>query len=91
MKRLMMIFCTATLGFSLAGCATQKPVLQGQLSDDFGAAVSANIEAHAVAPTAAQKQNTFIPAHPARTGLAQKNYRQNTVQEPVRINQKASK
>lgn len=91
MKRITTIFCVTTIGFTLAGCATHKPVLQGQMSDDFGAAVSANIDAHAVAPTDAQKQNTFIPAHPARTSLARQKYRDNTVEEPKRINQSMSK
>jgi len=66
----------------LAGCSTSQPALQGQLDRNLGSAVEANIDLHAVAPTAAQKANTFIPADPVRTRQARQNYKDNTVAEP---------
>ena len=79
------IGCVA-LTFVLGGCATSKPALHGQLNPTFGSAVQANVAAHAVAPTAAQKANTFIPADPTRTQKARQNYRENTIPEPSRVN-----
>ena len=79
------ISCVA-LTFVLGGCATSKPALQGQLNPEFGSAVKANVAAHAVAPTAAQKANTVIPADPIRTQKARQNYRENTIPEPSRVN-----
>lgn len=68
----------------LSACATtSQPALKGQLDSQFGRATQANIAAHAVAPTAAQKANTYIPADPFRSALARKNYRDNKVPDPV--------
>lgn len=78
--------CIAPLLF-LAGCATSKPALEGQLNSNLGAAVDANIAMHSVAPTAAQKANTFIPADPVRTQKARQNYRDNNVPDPKRETQ----
>jgi hypothetical protein len=84
MEMKTMIKLSSLAAFVLcAGCATSKPALQGQLDAQLGAAVKANIAAHAVEPTPEQKANTFIPANPARTGLALKQYRENTVPNPV--------
>ena len=69
-----------------AGCATSKPALDGQLDAHLGKAVKQNIANQAVAPSPEQKANTFIPADPARTGLARQNYRNNTVPDPERVN-----
>lgn len=66
----------------LCACATSQPALQGQLSDDFGAAMKQNITAHAVAPTPEQKANTFIPANAKKTALARKNYEEGTEPKP---------
>jgi hypothetical protein len=74
----------------LGGCATSKPALQGQLDPTLGSAVRANIAQHAVAPTAAQKANTFIPADPTRTQQARQNYKENTIPEPARVNSSKS-
>jgi hypothetical protein len=79
------IGCVA-LASVLGGCATSKPALHGQLDPTLGSAVKANIAAHAVAPTAEQKANTFIPADPTRTQQARQNYRDNKVPEPQRVN-----
>lgn len=88
MKPIHMIkYSSLGLVVLMAGCATSKPALSGQLDPQMGAAVKANIAMQAVAPTAVQKANTFIPADPARTGLARKNYKENLVPEPERINQ----
>lgn len=67
---------------SLAGCATSQPALQGQLSAHLGAAVQANMAAHAVAPTARQKADTFIPANPARTALTRTEYEEGKTAKP---------
>lgn len=76
--------CVAMISV-LGGCATSKPALEGQLSPTFGQAVKANVAQQAVAPTAAQKANTFIPADPTRARQARQNYRDNNVPEPTRI------
>lgn len=68
---------------SLMACATAKPAVQGA-TPEFGQSVKANITAQAIKPSAEQKANTHIPANPARTALARKNYRENTVPEPQR-------
>lgn len=65
----------------MTGCATSQPVMQGQFDDQFGTAVHANKDAHAVRPSAQQKANTYIPADPARAALALKRYREDKVDE----------
>lgn len=82
--------CAALSLFVLGGCVTQKPALEGRLDENFGDAVKANTQAHAVTPTQAQKANTYIPADPDRAAIARKNYREGTVKEPIAINQKKS-
>jgi len=80
-----------SIGFTLlilGGCATAKSALDGRLDANLGGAVKANIQAHAIAPTPAQKANTYIPVDPSRAATARENYRENTVKEPVTINQK---
>lgn len=83
------IVCLAAISV-LGGCATSKPALEGQLNPNLGSAVKANVAMHAVAPTAAQKANTFIPADPARTRQARQNYRDNTIPDPKRDVQKSN-
>ena len=85
------IACAGLSLFILAGCTTSKPALQGRLDANLGDAVKANTQAHAVAPTAAQKANTYIPSDPSRAATARKNYHEGTVKEPIAINQKKSK
>jgi len=84
------IACAGLSLFILAGCTTAKPALEGRLDANLGDAVRSNAQAHVVAPTPAQKANTYIPADPTRAALARKNYRENTVEEPIAINQKKS-
>lgn len=66
---------------TLSACATTGPAL-GDHSATFGGATAQNITAQAVAPTPAQKANTFIPADRARQQLARDNYRNDTVKKP---------
>ena len=85
------LFALGATTFLLSGCMTSTPAMDGQLNNDMGAAVKANINAQAVIPTDAQKSNTFIPADPTRSSAARENYRQNTIPEPERINQADNK
>lgn len=86
MKRnLKITIAVMTAACVLSGCATSTPALHGKLDPTLGSAVKANIAKHAVAPTAAQKANTFIPADPTRAQQARENYRQNTVPEPIQV------
>ncbi len=70
----------------LGGCATAGPALEGQLDPNLGGAIRANVQAQAVAPTAQQKANTYIPSDPHRAALALKNYRDGKVKDPVPVN-----
>ena len=65
----------------LSGCASTQPALSGA-SDSFGAAVTHNIAVQAIAPSAAQKANTHIPANPKRRTAARENYENGTTPEP---------
>ncbi len=87
MKRhtLSMLSCAAVLA-ALGGCATAGPALEGRLDANLGTAVRANIAAQAVAPTAKQKADTYIPSDPNRAALARKNYREGKVEAPVPVN-----
>ncbi len=92
----MIIKNTKTIAFAalsllvLSGCVSAKPALEGRLDANFGSAVKANAQAHAVEPTLAQKANTYIPSDPNRAALALKNYREGTVKDPIAINQENS-
>ena len=86
-KRSLISVCSAGIFILVSGCATSKSALQGQLDPTLGSAVKANIAMQAVAPTATQKANTFIPADPTRAGQARQNYRENKIPEPVHVNQ----
>jgi len=66
---------------ALSACATTQPALQSN-SPEFGKAVRQNIAAQAVAPTAEQKANTFIPADPTKRAKARENYRKGETPEP---------
>lgn len=76
-SKIIVIIAAATL----TACATTGPALDDH-SAAFGDAVTRNIAAQAVAPTPAQKANTFIPADRARQQLARENYRNDTVKTP---------
>ena len=69
---------------ALSACATTQPALQGQNSQ-FGDAIRHNIAAHAIAPTAEQKADTYIPADPVRRAKARENYRKGETPEPQPI------
>jgi len=58
---------------SLSACATTQPAAVSR-TESFGKAVNANLAAQIVAPTDAQKANTYIPANRARRELAYKAY-----------------
>ncbi len=78
---------TSILAFGLlAGCSTTSPALKGDLDTHLGQAVHHNVAAMAIAPSVAQKNNTYIPADPARAALARKHYREDKVEAPVPVN-----
>lgn len=91
MRSLILKYTVASIAIlSLGACATSQSALQGQLShqegaelgQELGMATRANVLAHAVAPTAAQKANTFIPANRARTALTRTQYEEGDTPEP---------
>ncbi|MEP3890151.1 MAG: hypothetical protein ABJN69_06765 [Hellea sp.] len=67
---------------ALSACATTQPALQSG-SSQFGDAVRHNIAAHAVAPTAEQKADTFIPADATKRSKARENYRNGLTPDPT--------
>jgi type IV pilus biogenesis protein CpaD/CtpE len=77
-KSICLLSASAVL---LSACTTARPALDGQIDMTLGHAVHANILAHAVVPSDQQKNNTYIPADPARAALALKNYRENNVEQ----------
>ncbi len=58
---------------ALSACAVTKPQL--------GAAITHNTNIQAIAPTAEQKDNTYIPADSQRQKLARDAYRKGEVKE----------
>ncbi|PHR91807.1 MAG: hypothetical protein COA69_11575 [Robiginitomaculum sp.] len=80
--KILHISSLAALVFLGACATTSQPVLQGHLDERLGTATRTNITAHFVAPSAAQKANTFIPADPARTALARKDYEEGSLPVP---------
>lgn len=84
MKTKLLLISTCLL--ALGACQTASPALDGILDTRLGQATTKNINAHAVVPPRAQKQNTYIPADPTRASKARENYRENTVPEPASIN-----
>jgi len=66
---------------ALSACATATPALDDH-APTFGKAVTANMNAQKVAPTAAQKANTYIPADASRRALAREKYRKDDVEKP---------
>ena len=69
---------------ALSACATTQPATQSG-SSEFGKAVRHNIAAQAIAPTAEQKANTFIPADATKRAKARENYRNGETPEPKPI------
>ncbi len=70
-------------GLALLGaCATNTAAP----SPTYASAVKHNISVHAVPPTDAQKQNTFIPADRDRKALAKKRYEADEVEKPTPVN-----
>jgi len=80
MKKISLGLCA----LSLSACATTEPALHIQ-SSAFGQAVRHNIAVHAIAPTAEQKTDTYIPADSTRRAKARENYRKGETPEPRRI------
>ena len=80
------LFCGGAILVILGGCTTVQPALEVRLDPNLGAAIRTNIQTQAVAPTAKQKANTYIPADPSRAALALKNYRDGNVEAPVPVN-----
>ncbi|WP_026941112.1 hypothetical protein [Hellea balneolensis] len=80
MKSILTITCLA----SLSACATTQPALQSG-SSEFGVAVRQNIAAQAVAPTARQKADTYIPADATKRAKARESYRNGETPEPTPI------
>lgn len=66
------------MAMSLTACATSSL----EPSPDFGQASAQNVAVQAVEPTAAQKNNTYIPADASRQAIAREKYRNNEVEEP---------
>ena len=67
---------------ALPACATTQPSMKAGTAG-FGEAQAANIAAQAIAPSEAQKADTYIPANRARRALARKAYEDGEVKEPV--------
>ena len=78
----MKVFIPTLSLIALSACATTQPALQSG-SSEFGNAVRHNIAAHAVAPTAEQKADTFIPADALKRAKARENYRKGETPEPI--------
>ena len=74
---------TALMGVGLMSCASYQGIDQDPQS--FGQATAHNKSVQEVAPTAEQKNNTFIPADANRQAIARGKYRENKVDEPDRV------
>ena len=68
----------------ITGCATASPALETH-SVNFGNAISQNIAAQRIAPSAEEKANTYIPPNRARQKAARESYESGTVTEPVAV------
>jgi len=68
-----------TSALIISACQTASPALEAELSEEWGSATRHNIQAHAVVPTAEQKNRTFIPADRTRRALAIQTYRDGEV------------
>lgn len=72
------------IGLALSACNTTQPAFDSH-SPNFGNAIANNIGAQRVAPTAADKANTFIPPNQARQTAARDAYEAGTVKEPSSV------
>jgi len=71
----------AVAGLSITACATtSEPHSAG-----FGKATAHNRAVQDVAPTAEQKNNTYIPADANRQAIAREKYRTNSSDEPDNV------
>ena len=82
MQRLILV---ATPVLLLAACQTAAPAVEPELHAEWGSAVRHNIQAQAIVPTEAERNNRFIPSDRAVRTRALKNYREGTVPEPEPI------
>lgn len=73
----------ALMGLGLVSCASYQGIEEN--SEGFSQAIAHNKSVQEVAPTAAQKNNTFIPADANRQAIAREKYRENNVDEPDRV------
>jgi hypothetical protein len=69
-----LVFASGMACMALGGCATAPAPGTAGLSADFGQAVAHNREAQFVAPSAEQKENTYIRPNAARQRLALETY-----------------
>lgn len=74
------LLMSVSAALALSACATNSSL--DREAANFGEAVKANMSAQAVAPTAKQKEDTFIPANNARRQLAREAYEADEVEEP---------
>lgn len=80
----MKLIIASLSALALSACATSKPALSAG-SSDFGSAVRQNMVVQAVAPTAEQKADTYIPADAAKRAKARENYRTGETPKPQPI------
>jgi hypothetical protein len=73
----------ALAGLTLSACAS-RPALESS-TPNFGDAVAANIAAQRVAPTAAQKADTYIPPNRTRQNLAREAYEKGEIADPTTV------
>jgi len=66
---------------ALPACATTRPAISSD-TPSFGKAVNLNLSAQIVAPTDAQKADTYIPVNRARREIAREAYETDTI-EPL--------
>lgn len=74
MSRLALLAIT---GASLTACVTTTE----PHSAHFGQATAQNRAVHDVAPTAEQKNDTYIPADASRQAIAREKYRNNEIED----------
>jgi len=63
---------------AMSSCATTRPAISSD-TPSFGKASAVNLSAQIVAPTEAQKKDTYIPANRARRELAYEAYETDTI------------
>lgn len=81
-NKLLMAFAA----LSLSACASTQPATQsaaGNIQGTFGLAVAQNMDAQKVAPSDAQKENTYIPANRKRQQAAREAYEAGEVKDLI--------